>query len=345
MVRKLPRALKPVLGSLAPLPMLWPLLADALRESPPMVQFGGMLDELRLMKDVQFQRAVLGGAFKEAGSVDGLISGEQTLAQTVVAEPPAQNRLLGLVGLVPFRKNSPGASAFERIINDAEAYRTELALAVEAFWNSAFGETWESLRPGMVDTADRLEEALANSALDEFARTAQLPVAIGHDAVSSIRGTLRVALKSVDGIHVIPSAFNSGRFWAAYTDASARTRFFIPLLNRDLAPGSAEPPDPSLAFKALGDTTRYAIASMIARTPMTSVDLARVFGVSKPTISHHVQQLRSAGLLNETPTADGVLLELDRGVLERVSRDAAELMFSETGAAPDVRRSRRVRKQ
>ncbi|MGI9077598.1 MAG: DUF5937 family protein, partial [Gemmatimonadaceae bacterium] len=208
--RKLPRALKPVLGRLAPSPMLWPLLADALRESPPMIQFGGMLDELRLMKDAQFQTAVLGGAFKRPGSVEDLVSGNETLAQTVAAEPATQNRLLTLLGLLPFRKNSPGASAFERIVGEPQACRSELALALEAFWDAAFGETWEGLRRGMVDAADRLEETLANSALDEFARTVHLPIAIADDVVSSIRGTLRVPLKSVDGIHVIPSAFNSG---------------------------------------------------------------------------------------------------------------------------------------
>ncbi|HEU4878089.1 MAG TPA: metalloregulator ArsR/SmtB family transcription factor, partial [Gemmatimonadaceae bacterium] len=97
---------------------------------------------------------------------------------------------------------------------------------------------------------------------------------------------------------------------------------------------------PAAVFKALGDTTRYAIATTLARTPMTSVELARIFNVSKPTISHHVQQLRAAHLLREEQGENGVVLSLDRRVLEKASSAAASEMFSEEGPDHVVKRSR-----
>lgn len=339
--RNLPRELKKSLQRLAPSPLLWPLLADALRDAPPMVQFGAMLDELRMLDIAAFQQAVLGGVFKRADSVQGLTSGERTLAETVAAEAASQKQLLTLLGLIPFSQNSPSARAFGRIVEGPAEYRRQLADALESFWESSFAKTWEAMKPKMLDAGDRLEAILSNSSLDEFARITQLPIRIDDESVVSVRGSIRVPLSLVDGIHVIPSAFNSGRFWAAYTSNSERTRFFVPVLDASLWPAGDEPPDPEAAFKALGDTTRYAIASMIARTPMTSVELARAFAVSKPTISHHVQLLRSARLLEETTTDNGVLLSLNRAVLERVSGDAAAAMFSATAPAPAIRRTRK----
>jgi ArsR family transcriptional regulator len=142
----------------------------------------------------------------------------------------------------------------------------------------------------------------------------------------------------------VPSAFNTAKLWAAYADSHKRTRFFIPVLDPGLSAGAAAQIEPSAVFKALGDTTRYAIASMLARTPMTSVELARAFDVSKPTISHHVQQLRAAGLLEEAQGDNGVVLSLNRRVLEKASGAAAREMFSGTASEHVVKRSRRVNK-
>ncbi len=339
--RQVSRKLKQSLQLLAPSPLLWPLLADALRDAPPMVQFGAMLDELRMMDEAAFQHAVLSGVFKRTDSVKGLTSGERTLADTVAAEADSQKQLLTLLGLVPFRQNSPSARAFGRLVDGPGEYRTQLADALESFWDSSFAKTWEAMKPKMLDAGDRLEATLSNSSVDEFARITQLPIRIEGESVVSVRGSIRVPLRLVDGIHVIPSAFNSGRFWAAYSEPSERTRFFIPLLDAALWPAGDDAPEPAAAFRALGDTTRYAIASMIARTPMTSVELARAFAVSKPTISHHVQLLRAARLLEETTTENGVVLSLNRSALERVSADAATEMFSADSPAPVPRRTRK----
>lgn len=103
--------------------------------------------------------------------------------------------------------------------------------------------------------------------------------------------------------------------------------------------------DSALVFKALGDTTRYAMASAIARTPMTSVELARAFSVSKPTISHHVQMMRAAGLLEETQSDRGVILSLDRRVLEGASNAAAREMFSGDRTANVIRRTRKANRR
>ena len=84
-------------------------------------------------------------------------------------------------------------------------------------------------------------------------------------------------------------------------------------------------------FRALGDTTRYAIASILARTPTTSAELARSLKVSKPTITHHVQALRAAGLIAEATEGGSSRLTLDRETVAALSTAAVQQLFSSTG--------------
>jgi DNA-binding transcriptional ArsR family regulator len=84
-------------------------------------------------------------------------------------------------------------------------------------------------------------------------------------------------------------------------------------------------------FRALGDTTRYAIASILARTPTTSADLARSLNVSKPTITHHVQALRAAGLLSETPEGGSTRLSLREDTVAALSGAAIQQLFASKG--------------
>jgi biotin operon repressor len=84
------------------------------------------------------------------------------------------------------------------------------------------------------------------------------------------------------------------------------------------------------------------MASVLAKTPKTSAELAREFSVSKATISHHIQMLRRASLLIESTTDRGVVLALDRAALESLSGAAANEMFARQNP-PIIRRSRHER--
>ena len=53
-------------------------------------------------------------------------------------------------------------------------------------------------------------------------------------------------------------------------------------------------------FKALGDPTRLAIVALLrdADAPLCACEIETSFDLSQPTISHHLRQLRGAGLLH-----------------------------------------------
>lgn len=345
MERRLPARTRTSLASVAPSPLIWPLLADALRESPPAVSFPEMMSSLRTMEPRQFQRFVLGGVFKTSGAVEGLVSGRAGLTRTVATEAKTQQRLLAVLGLHPFSRHSPSAVVFESIVANPGKYRDEVVDVLEAFWTSGFADTWALLQPQMQDTAHVLRQRVARRGLADISPELALPITTDGDDVVGVRGATRVAARAVDGIYLLPSAFNTSKLWAAYADARKRTRFFIPLPDPDLSLAGSVTKDASLVFKALGDTTRYAIATMIARKPMTSVELARAFGVSKPTISHHVQLFRAAGLLQETHSDNGVVLSLHRRALERAATAAAREMFTDDDSSSVIKRTRKANRR
>jgi ArsR family transcriptional regulator, arsenate/arsenite/antimonite-responsive transcriptional repressor len=252
------------------------------------------------------------------GAVSGLMSGRVSLKRTVNAESSAQARLLTLLGLYPFDTHNVAAHAFQRIVSQPSDYRSEMMHALEMFWQVGFNETWSDLEPQMMTSARAMRRAIPRSGFTVFAAEQKLPAAITAGTTLAV--------------HLMPSAFNVAHLWTAYRDSHERTTFYIPLYQNHLSvterrsarvPLDIKPEvtDPALVFKALGDTTRYAIATTLARSPMTSVELARVFKVSKPTISHHVAQLRAAKLLLEEQTDDGIVLSLNRRVLETRARE------------------------
>ena len=338
---QLPSRVRKGLSNVVPSPLMWPLLADALRDEPESITFTEMIRALRAMSEESFQRAVLGGVFKSADAVDDLISRQVSLSATIEKEANAQQRLLSLLGLYPFSKRAASVMTFERIVSSTAEYRDEVVGAVESFWDGGFEKTWEALEPRMSRAASDMRREITKTGFGEFATEHHLPIAADGRGVVNVRTGAHLARKSIRRICLLPSAFNTGRLWAAYLDSDNCTRFFIPLLDTSLLAADETEIEPAAVFKALGDTTRYAIASMLAGNPMTSVELARVFDVSKPTISHHVQLLRAAGLLIDRPAENGVVLALNRDVLERASADAAAEMFARGGVS-EVRRSRRA---
>jgi len=344
MQRRLTPHIRTTLAKVAPSPLIWPLLADALRESPYAPGFTEMMADLREMSDVVFQRAVLSGVFKTTGAVENLLRGKSTLSETVAIEAKSQERLLSLLGLHPFARGNRVTSAFERLVKGPAQYKDEVVNSIVSFWAAGFAESWGTLEPQMRERAKAMRTVALRESPAKFAKSSGLPIVIDRAGVRGARSATRVPTSSVALIQVMPSAFNVANLWAAYADANGKTRFFIPLLDPTLAPDTRMVIDPSLIFGALGDVTRYAIASTIAGKPMTSVDLARAFGVSKPTISHHVQLLRAAGLLEETHTEAGTLLALNRRILERASSAAAREMFSEEDPIRSIKRTRKPNK-
>lgn len=340
--RSLPSDFNAMVARIAPHPMMWPLLADAVRDSRPGAGFPEILETIQSVDDRVFQDAVLSGIFRDTETVAALVAGEQSLGDAVYAEAETGRSLLTLMGLHPFDESSAVAVALARIVGDPAGYRHDLANAMNTFWTLVFRETWRDLDAGMKQARAVLQLALENNTPSDLARDIALPVALDDKkkVVTSLRGRALYPYKSVSEIHVIPSAFNDARLWAAYADDAGSVRLYFPVFRPELLREDVTGIDAATAFRALGDTTRYAIASVLAHEPQTSVELAKAFSVSKATISHHVQLMRAAGLLEESATDNGIVLALDREAVEGISEAAVQELFG-AGNNPVIRRSRR----
>lgn len=104
-------------------------------------------------------------------------------------------------------------------------------------------------------------------------------------------------------------------------------------------PSAGPRSDPELIFRALGDATRYAMARLIAGEALTGAELARRLGVSGPTLTHHLKQLRATHLVIEERQGNSIKLRLNRGTIETLSATSLQTLFG--GSPIAIRRSRR----
>ena len=71
-------------------------------------------------------------------------------------------------------------------------------------------------------------------------------------------------------------------------------------------------------FKALNDQTRRDILEMLRARDMTAGEIADAFEFSKPTISHHLDLLRQAGLVESVKQGPYIYYSLNTTVMDEI---------------------------
>lgn len=71
-------------------------------------------------------------------------------------------------------------------------------------------------------------------------------------------------------------------------------------------------------FKALNDPTRRQILELLKEKDMTAGDIADRFNISKPSISHHLDLLRQAGLVISVKEGQFINYSLNTTVMDEV---------------------------
>jgi DNA-binding transcriptional ArsR family regulator len=343
---RLPRDFERVATRVAPVPLFWPLLADALQRTPGEMTFEEILTALREMPAEELKANILSGIFHDPATVQLLVAGRKSLKQVLTSAKLPGGELLVHFGFRPYSAKSDTVNAMVRLLSDPASFRDELALVLQRFWQTGFKRDWAALEPLLRAEAFHLKDLYENEPLAELAGELNLPVVFDEDAEELRPKTgSAIAFDRVDRVYLAPSAFNTRRWWAKYEGKHQRFNLYFPIARGAVSPNripdeqrpTREPARQShhtvnaeSVFRALGDTTRYAIASVLARTPTTSAELARSLKVSKPTITHHVQALRAAGLIEEEPAGGSNRLSLNRETVAALSDAALEHFFSST---------------
>ncbi len=73
-------------------------------------------------------------------------------------------------------------------------------------------------------------------------------------------------------------------------------------------------------FKALNDPTRRQILDLLKEKDLTAGEIAEAFEISKPSISHHLDLLKQAGLVSTERNGQFILYSLDTTVLEEATQ-------------------------
>ena len=344
---RLPRDFERVARRVAPLPIFWPLLADAIQDIQGEVTIEEIVSTIREISVEDLQRNILSGIFHESETVDALISHNKSLRHVLVSDSSAGAELAGHFGLLPYNQHSQSVTTIAALISQPKSFRDELALVLQRFLQTGFRRDWRALEPRLRQESSRIRALQENRSTEQLGRELNLPV-VFDDKAREIRpkSAPPIEYDRVDRCYLIPSAFNTRRWWAKYETESQGVILYLPITSdprlanivveeippdRERVQTQQRPVNAESVFRALGDTTRYAIASILARTPTSSADLARSLNVSKPTITHHVQALRSAGLISETPSHGSTKLSLSRDTVEALSGAAVEQLFSSSG--------------
>ncbi len=69
-------------------------------------------------------------------------------------------------------------------------------------------------------------------------------------------------------------------------------------------------------LKALDDPTRRKILELLKEGDLTAGEISRSFSISKPSISHHLDLLKQAGLVTSEKKGQFVIYSLNTTVLE-----------------------------
>lgn len=70
------------------------------------------------------------------------------------------------------------------------------------------------------------------------------------------------------------------------------------------------------AFKALADPTRRHILELLHTKDLTAGEIAEHFDMTKPSVSHHLNTLKTAGLVEAERDGQNIIYSLNTSVLQ-----------------------------
>lgn len=82
-------------------------------------------------------------------------------------------------------------------------------------------------------------------------------------------------------------------------------------------------------FKALNDPTRREILDLLKERDLTAGEIADSFEISKPSISHHLDQLKQAGLVTTEREGQFISYSLNITALEEATQWLFNLLKTE----------------
>lgn len=346
------RAAMKALGNAAE---LWATAVDCPGILPVDCTLAEMVGALAAQSPHLFAEILLESALHDFTVARALLADGREPAKAIAALPAKKREWLAHIGLFPFDAAAPIGRAVTALLRDPVGAQQAMIAALSCFWRDVFEADWHRLRPQLDRSAAKARASLSGKPWREIApqlgHHLGLNIEIDHRRreMAALRGGYRLPFKNIAQVHFIPSAFNEARFWTVLGNSAREQHVYLPYFDPAVAlagdEGAMTDPlreiDVALVFRALGDATRFAIAQVIARRPMQAVEIARLLGLSKPTVTHHLHELRQANLIAERAEGNATLLSLARAPILSLSMAAEQRLFERMpeGALKRSRRS------
>ena len=87
-------------------------------------------------------------------------------------------------------------------------------------------------------------------------------------------------------------------------------------------------------FKALSDSTRREILSLLVSGSMTAGEIGLQFSMTGATISHHLSVLKQAGLISDEKKGKYICYELNMSMIDELMRWAIDLKGGKNDEKP-----------
>jgi DNA-binding transcriptional ArsR family regulator len=181
---------------------------------------------------------------------------------------------------------------------------------VEAYWDAAFAAEWARVEP-RVDAAARAGERLVAAAgvhallgllrprltVDRAGGVATLRCGVDELEPGEEEHVIECSFRDAPEVALYPSFFSWPHVWMG-VDPGWPAGITLPIHMLAGADRPRVPPDDlARLLRACGDDVRLRILRLLAECPRSTQELARLLGLSAPTLSRHLRTLDEAGLL------------------------------------------------
>ncbi len=286
----------------------------------------------------QLIKTLVIGMLHSAEVADAIVAGDLTPERAIAALPPAKSQWLAHVGLYPFDRRKPAGRFVASLLDEPEQVRDATLETLDLFWRGWFAGFWRDNETHYRAAARAMARDLGAGDFETAIALNRLPVEVDHGTgeICALRGGYRSPVDEITEVRLMPSAFNTGRFWDMQEVAGRQIACFL-VHHPSLCVWESEPEadrgvDLALVCRALGNSSRVAIADLLAEQPRSASEIAETLGLSKSTVSHHLFLMREAGLIDEEMTTSrSIILTLRREVFLGLPNAAMRRFFSRDG--------------
>jgi DNA-binding transcriptional ArsR family regulator len=268
-------------------------IAEIVVERPDLTRPADFVAALAAMEPRAALMAIATDLFEEPGSaalIDRAIDGDQAAIDALVAAAPEHRR-----------------ASTATILGDPRGMVRRLIGVLDA-WQKPFAE----IEPRVMAMLER----------DVAARADDARTMAPGDLIERTTGGLRfIPEPGVARVILAPSYF--ARPYNFLFSRDDWRLYGYPIADSALDSGDPMEPPPAVVrlHRALGDPSRLRILHLLATGDRYLTEIAQAMELSKPTVKHHMAQLRAAGLVTLTEEGSLTYYSLRRDRLDEVGVD------------------------